>query len=48
VWAELSPSERIILLRSLVEQIAVDGHAGKLAVTFRSSGLAEVAKGGRP
>lgn len=48
VWAELSPAERITLLRSLVEQIAVDGHAGKLAVTFRSSGLAEVAKGGRP
>jgi site-specific DNA recombinase len=46
VWAELNPTERINLLRSLVERIAVDGHAGKLAVTFRASGIADLAKRG--
>lgn len=46
VWVELNPTERINLLRSLVERIAVDGHAGKLAVTFRASGIADLAKRG--
>ena len=43
---EANPTERISLLRSLVERIAVDGHAGKLAVTFRASGIADLAKRG--
>jgi site-specific DNA recombinase len=43
VWAELSPSERVRLLRSLLERVSVDGHAGKLAVTFRAAGIAALA-----
>lgn len=46
VWAELSPVERVRLLRSLVEQVAVDGHTGKLAITFRASGIATMTQRG--
>jgi site-specific DNA recombinase len=44
VWAELGPRERQDLLRELIAQVAVDGHAGKVAVTFRSDGLATLAR----
>jgi hypothetical protein len=43
VWTELGPRERQDLLRSLIAQVAVDGHAGKVAVTFRSDGIAALA-----
>jgi site-specific DNA recombinase len=44
VWAELGPREQQDLLRSLVAQIAVDGHAGKIAVTFHADGIAALAR----
>jgi len=43
VWAELAPLEQVRLLRSLVERVTIDGHAGKLAVTFRAAGIAALA-----
>lgn len=46
VWVQLSPAERARLLKALVEQIAVDGHTGKLAITFRASGIAALAQRG--
>jgi site-specific DNA recombinase len=46
VWAELAPVERVRLLRALVEQISVDGHTGKLGITFRASGIAALAQRG--
>jgi hypothetical protein len=44
VWAELTPVERVRPLRSLVDQIVIDGHTGKLAITFRASGIAALAQ----
>lgn len=44
VWAELGPSERQELLRHLIAQVAVDGHAGKVAITFHSEGIAALAR----
>ena len=35
VWVELTPVKRVRLQRSLVEQIAVDGHTGKLRPSAR-------------
>jgi hypothetical protein len=44
VWAELTPAERVQFLRSLVEQITIDGHSGKLGITFRAEGIAALAQ----
>ncbi len=44
VWAELSPSERGKLLRCLIDRITIDGHSGKLAITFRAAGIAAMAQ----
>lgn len=35
-WAELSPRERYLLLRALVERITLDGHLGKVVFSFRN------------
>ena len=46
VWAELAPQERQKLLRSLVDHVDIDGHAGKVVVTFASDGIAAMARAG--
>ena len=46
VWPELGPIERQRLLRSLIEHVSVDGHAGTVAVTFKSDSFAAMARVG--
>ncbi len=44
VWTELQPRERQELLHHLVDHIAIDGEAGTMAFTFRSEGIAAMAR----
>ncbi|MBN9523664.1 recombinase family protein [bacterium] len=43
VWAALAPAERARVIALLVERVAYDGAAGKVAVTFRPTGLTALA-----
>lgn len=42
VWQRLEQQEQQKLLRSLIERITVDGHAGKIAIAFKSDGIARL------
>ena len=44
VWSALTPTERVQLLRVLVERIRVDGQAGKVSFVFRAGGIATLAR----
>lgn len=44
VWAELAPRDRQDLLRQLVSAITIDGDQGSAAFTFRSDGIAAMAR----
>jgi site-specific DNA recombinase len=39
VWAALSPREQSRVIELLVEQVSYDGDAGKIAITFRPTGI---------
>jgi site-specific DNA recombinase len=43
VWAALAPPERARVISLLVERVAYDGASGKVAVTFRPSGITALA-----
>jgi site-specific DNA recombinase len=40
VWSALAAKERAEVLRALIERISLNGHTGKIAFTFRDSGIA--------
>ena len=43
VWAALAPGERARVIGLLVERVVYDGAAGKVAVTFRPTGITALA-----
>ena len=43
VWAALAPREQARVVELLVDQVAYDGHAGSVAITFRLSGIRTLA-----
>jgi hypothetical protein len=43
VWAALSPREQVRVLHLVVETVAHDGRAGKVAITFPPSGIKTLA-----
>jgi site-specific DNA recombinase len=43
VWAALAPAERARVIGLLVEKVVFDGAAGKVAVTFRPTGITALA-----
>jgi site-specific DNA recombinase len=43
VWAALTPAERARVVGLLVEQVAYDGAGGRVAVTFRPTGIKTLA-----
>ena len=47
-WAAMSIREQERLVRLLVEQVAVDGAVGKVAVTFRETGILTLGKEAQP
>jgi hypothetical protein len=38
LWASLAPREQARVVELLVDQVAYDGQAGSVAITFRPSG----------
>jgi site-specific DNA recombinase len=43
VWAALAPHERARVIGLLVERVVYDGAEGRVAVTFRPSGITALA-----
>jgi site-specific DNA recombinase len=39
VWDRLAPREQARMIELLIECVAYDGHAGKIAITFRPTGI---------
>jgi site-specific DNA recombinase len=44
VWETLSPREQARIIRLLVERVDYDGKRGKVAITFRPTGIRELAQ----
>jgi site-specific DNA recombinase len=44
VWTALAPREQVRLVKLLVERVEYDGQSGDVSVTFRSTGIRELAK----
>jgi site-specific DNA recombinase len=47
VWKCLNTNEQTRIVRTLIERVGYDGRTGKVAVSFRSSGLKELCGGGK-
>jgi site-specific DNA recombinase len=46
-WKSLNTNEQSRILRVIVDRVGYDGRNGKVAVTFRSTGLKEICGGAR-
>ncbi len=43
VWDELSPHEKLKLLKLLIERVDYDGEAGTISVAFHATGIKTLA-----
>lgn len=43
VWASLPPRDQVRVVELLVDRVAYDGRAGRIAITFRPNGIRTLA-----